>query len=264
MARPGLSIHDMYAAIVGDFTGAWNALAHFDSEAHPKLGIPYFGRGNFMFARQAMTLLEWAARLTTGNGLGEPYRRFSERLHSIDPRYFLPLPGPCGDNDDFRLPSLEQDGRSLLMWAVFDVLRHGLAHQYLQITVALTDGQAFALSVASGAERGNYLGETRARRSHLRYHVQDGDVWLVVAADELFLDIRQAIEGAALLGEGTQDFPYLTRPRRKGATYAMQDGAKKWEFSSAQLLDTFRSGGLLSLSDPAESPSTLAKLAVQT
>lgn len=44
----------LYRFIVADFEGAWNALASYSTPC---------GRGNFMFARQAMSLLEWAARL---------------------------------------------------------------------------------------------------------------------------------------------------------------------------------------------------------
>ena len=54
-----LSADEIYRFIVDDFEGAWNSLT-----ANPKQGI---GRGNFMFVRQAMTLLEFSARLYNSN-----------------------------------------------------------------------------------------------------------------------------------------------------------------------------------------------------
>ncbi len=47
---------DLYRAITNDFESNWNPLARNERAT---------GRGNFMFARQAMMLLEWASRLAT-------------------------------------------------------------------------------------------------------------------------------------------------------------------------------------------------------
>jgi hypothetical protein len=76
----------LYDFIVGDFTDAWNALAGVPGAAH---------RGNFMFGRQAMTLLEWAARLCKSDGSGTALTAFSAAMEKIDSRYFMPLPGAC-------------------------------------------------------------------------------------------------------------------------------------------------------------------------
>ena len=83
-----MSEADVYRAIVSDFESAWQALA--ESE-----GDMFSGRGNLMFARQAMALLEWASRLTCPDAKpnGE-HAAMSKALFEIEPRYFLELPGP--------------------------------------------------------------------------------------------------------------------------------------------------------------------------
>ena len=50
-----LSVDDVHLFITVDFMDSWNSLA-----ANPDKKI---GRGNFMFGRQAMNLLEFAVRL---------------------------------------------------------------------------------------------------------------------------------------------------------------------------------------------------------
>jgi len=78
----------LYEFIVGDFECAWNCLA-----ANPDVE----NRGNFMFARQAMTLLEWAARLCASDLSGAALTSLSQALIQIEPLYFTELPGICAD-----------------------------------------------------------------------------------------------------------------------------------------------------------------------
>ena len=64
---------------------------------------------------------------------------FSDALYAVDPLYFTELPGPCADPADFRLPFHGSNPRSELIWALYDLARNGLAHQYQQTIVQLND-----------------------------------------------------------------------------------------------------------------------------
>src|SRR5436190_800200 len=72
------ALHDM---IVADFETAWDAIAKIPANEP-------VGRGNFVFARQAMTLLEWASRLCHDDPTGAALRAFSSALDQIEARYF--------------------------------------------------------------------------------------------------------------------------------------------------------------------------------
>lgn len=118
MAR-NLPAETLYEFITNDFEDAWNSLAGNPS-AH--------GRGTFMFALQAMILLEWAARLCSSDATGAALLEFSQSLKQVEPKYFTLLPGNCP----------------------------GQAHQYQQIVVGLTDGKHFVVSL-TGASFGSHL-----------------------------------------------------------------------------------------------------------
>src|SRR5712692_10277954 len=85
----------IYEFLINDFITAWDAVAH---EPHA------LGRGNFMFGRHVMALLEWAARLCSGDPSGDALAAFSASLIQVEPRYFTLLPGPCADTREFELP----------------------------------------------------------------------------------------------------------------------------------------------------------------
>jgi hypothetical protein len=59
---------EIYSFIKNDFLGAWNSVA-----ANPDLII---GRGNFMFGRQAMSLLEFVALLCKSGNTHKAVRFF--------------------------------------------------------------------------------------------------------------------------------------------------------------------------------------------
>jgi hypothetical protein len=208
-----LSVDDIHLFITVDFMGAWNSLA-----ANPDKKI---GRGNFMFGRQAMNLLEFAARLCTNDATGKALRDFSNELFKIDPRYFTQLPSPCASNADFVLPHVRSTTENLLLWALFDLIRNGLAHQYQQLSVNLTDGKNFFITL-TGADYGRFLNLSRIPQkssSHLKFDVDaDGDLGLLVCPDILFLDFEDAITNSGLLRRNLS-FPYLTRSFRKKTSY---------------------------------------------
>jgi len=225
----------MYDAIVGDFVGAWNALV---GTKHAS------GRGNFMFARQAMTLLEWGARLATGGRRRAEYLAMSKRLFEIEPRYFTLLPGNCADNEEFHLPKSGDHGPRQLLWAMFDLIRNGGAHQYQQLTVGLANRRRFAISIANGPVQGPQLGTVRRQSWHLSYHSQRGVVWLLVAPDTLFMDIKEAIDAAGLPSSALR-FHYLPRGgdyRRKRKSFKTTRHPY-WNFSSTELVRHLKAGG---------------------
>lgn len=208
-----LSVDELHLFIRGYFIAPWNSLV-----ATPDKNI---GRWNFMFGRQAMNLLEFASRLCTTDTTGNALKDFSNELFKIESRYFTQLPSPCASNTDFVLPYIGSTGGNLLLWALFDLIRHGLAHQYQQLSVNLTDGKIFFISL-TGAEYDQFMNQFTKRvepSNHLRFDVDpDGDLLLLVYPDTLFLDFEHAIQNSGLLRRNLS-FPYLGRSFRKKGNY---------------------------------------------
>jgi hypothetical protein len=223
MARMNLSESDIFNMIVNDFEGAWHALAALDEDV---------GRGNFMFARQAMLLLEWASRLTSPGGKpSKHHSTFSEALFAAEPRYFGLMPGPFPRTRGFLLPFRGESRRRQLLWGMFDLIRNGGAHQYQQIHATLTDERAFGISVSNGPDIGNELGSPRRHPHHLAFHDQRDALWMVVCPDQLFLDVKESITAARLLESGLR-FEYFSRG---GA-----DDQRDWTFPSTKLVEAFK------------------------
>lgn len=125
----------IFEFIVRDFEDAWNALADSSSARN---------RGNFLFARQTMVQLEWVARLAGTDATGSALADYSAEPNRIEPRYFTQLPGSAPKPKDFYLPSVSSANQERqLLWALYDLIRHGQAHQYQQIPVELSDGKDF-------------------------------------------------------------------------------------------------------------------------
>ncbi|HYT01741.1 MAG TPA: hypothetical protein VEL70_02445 [Candidatus Acidoferrum sp.] len=231
-----LTAEEIHQFIVSDFRGAWNSIA-----ANHNTTI---GRGNFMFGRQAMTLLEFASRLYTNDATGIMQRNFSSELYKLEPKYFTLLPVSCATTKEFILPHVgDKSGRTLL-WPLFDLIRHGLAHQYQQIIVDLNDGKHFYISL-TGADYGRYLGiatNLQRPREHLGYTFdKDGDLELKIYPDILFLDFEHAINKSGLLLNKGLSFQYLSRPKSKGkAKSKMSDNY--YDFNTIQLEKSLRAG----------------------
>jgi hypothetical protein len=111
-----LSAETLHLFITRDSASAWDAMAREAAERD----LP--GGGNFMFARQAVTLLELAVRVCRSDATGTMLRRLSEELARIEPRYFTELPadvpGPKGD--EFNLSSIGPNPRRELLRLLFD------------------------------------------------------------------------------------------------------------------------------------------------
>lgn len=205
-----LSGKTLYTFIVEDFATAWDSIV-----VSGKAG------GNFMFARHAMGLLEFLCRI----GMRVPpmlFDRFCECLEEIEPRYFTSLPGRVPVPRDFRLPSRPNRAGAdrQLLSALFDLIRHGQAHQYQQIPVELTDGHHFGITLTGPApdrslHKITYRSVERPQ-GHLSFRVDPADnVWLMVRPEVLFLDFRIAADRSSLLSGG-DDPEYLERPHRSG------------------------------------------------
>ena len=195
---------------------AWNSIAATRDDN--------IGRGNFLFGHQAITLLEFVARLCKSDSTGEALQGFSDELNKIEPKYFTQLPAPCASNKDFDLPFIGDNKENQLLWALFDLTRNGLAHQYQQILVELNKGKNFFITL-TGAEYGQVLNVT-AKPSrpdgHLSFHIDsDGDLGLSVRPDLLFLHFEYAINQSHLLNRNLT-INHLSRPIQKNKRYHLR------------------------------------------
>jgi hypothetical protein len=193
-----LPARKLFEFITSDFESAWAAF----SAMRPRPGAS--GRGNMMFARQAMTLFEFACRLYGNDDRAR--LDFSRALLDIEPRYFTEMPGPCIGRSSLRLPFHPEKGSQtsdrVLINALFDLTRHGLAHQYQAITAVLTDRRVLVISV-SGANYGEGLGTNIPRERYLGYlKANYNDLVIRLFPDALYVDVKAAIERTDLLGRG--------------------------------------------------------------
>jgi hypothetical protein len=142
-------------------------------------------------------------------------RNFSSELHKIEPKHFTPLPASCATTKEFILPHTGDKSGKTLLWPLFDLIRHGLAHQYQQIIVGLNDGKHFYISL-TGVDYGRYLDvatNLQRPREHLGYTFdKDGDLGLKIYPDSLFLDFEQSINKSGVrsgeMGDSCTSSPY--------------------------------------------------------
>lgn len=217
--RPNLDPGTIYNFFCVDFESAWDALAATSPDV-------VTGRGNFMFARSAMGLLEFTSRLCASDQ--QALDDFSEELAIVDARYFAslpaagPRPGMRKGKVEWTLPNAGNPEQELL-GALFTLVRHGQAHQGQQTMATLDDGGVFGISVSGVQDR--TIADVRASpRSawHLRVNsLHAGRTWIQLQPECLYLDIRAAAESARLLDRGL-DFEYLSQTYAFG-TEALRD-----------------------------------------
>jgi hypothetical protein len=235
MPPENLPPETLFQFVCADFRKAWDAMASVDFDT----GVG----GNFMFAGQAMTLLELICRVAAADESGDTLAEFSAQLVRRDPNLFTWLPGGPPENPrHFTLPSSSGAGepkRWQLISVLFDLIRNGQAHQYQQIPVTLTDGAVLNISI-SGVQHGRLLSTIVAepgRRSveHLMIHRQEtGDFWVNVHPEVLFLDFEAGAIDAKVFERGLAP-SWLERPWK----------GKGWNFSGVQLEASLASKGLL-------------------
>jgi hypothetical protein len=199
--------------IVGDFEAAWDALASVPGPGH---------RGNFLFGRHAVALLEVACRLCKSDSSGQASTDFSARLEARDTRYFTSLPGACWSPAArtrlaFELPSRGSDPDNQIIAALFNLIRNGQAHQYQQMGAVLADSLQFRISL-TGAQYGAFLRTTFSNgrpSQHLGVTSDSaGNLWMTVRPDVLFLDVRDSIRDADLLNRGLA-FHFMAEDRQQ-------------------------------------------------
>jgi hypothetical protein len=107
-----------------------------------------------MFGFIAMNLLEFICRLCQADPNKKALLDFSNELNKIEPEYFTHLPNDPKANkllginrDSFTLSYLDpKNNDNLLLTAIYDLIRNGVAHQYDQpIVDLLLDGKKFYL-----------------------------------------------------------------------------------------------------------------------
>lgn len=197
------------------------------------------GGGNFMFALLSMILLEFACRVCAKDLTDAKLRAFTTALQAIEPRYFTKLPGLCSSTSEFTLPGADPEKHLLGM--MFDLIRNGKAHQYQSAIVTLSDGQV-DIDLTGAASDCSLTTPGRCRPArHLQYKVsKDGDLSVYVRTDQLFLDIRNAIESSGIISP-TDVVADSARPRiTKGAR---RPHNQYYSFTVADLEASLRSGG---------------------
>jgi hypothetical protein len=213
--------HELFDFIIGDFEAAWDSLASASSPGH---------RGNFLFARHAVGLLEAACRLCKADSSGDALAAFAIALEKRDRRYFTRLPGACWAPNQrtrqaFDLPSRGLDPDNQAIAALFNLIRNGQSHQYQQMGAVCSDSHQFRISL-TGAQHGALL-RTTFEHGRPTQHLSvsrdaAGNVWMVVRPDVLFLDLRDSIREANLLGRGLV-FPFMSEDRLATFNFSASD-----------------------------------------
>ncbi len=180
----------LFRYIVDDFQVAWNALVERDEGNG--------GGGNFLFALLATVLVEFAWRLC-GNDQAR-CTRFRGALGAIEPLYLSRVRGQWNGSGNFK--ACWRDDEFLTM--IFDAVRNGKAHQYQSPVIRLKCDCRLDVDV-TGPRRGRELRNRSWRPTdYLHYKVSAaGDVSILLRPDQLFLDIKNAIEASGLLEDGS-------------------------------------------------------------
>lgn len=202
-----------------------------------------------MFARQAMSLIELAGRTCAADPSGKALTELSQELVKIDHRYFTLLPGPCArpGGGEWTLPfdPAAQPEEAQLLWVLFELIRHGQAHQYQQIMVELSDSTIWGISL-TGPSPGRTIEADRPDAHLSQMEGDDGSLWLVACPDVLFLDFESAIDRAAVFRREIEPTP-LARRAVPG---------KRWDFDQNALESRLRAAGHPDWSPPPETPES--------
>jgi hypothetical protein len=158
---------------------------------------------SFLFARQAMLLVELASRVASQDRATS--RRFAAELQSREARLFKPIPaykpGPQTRRCVPRIAA-EGDAGSDLITLLFDLMRNGLAHYGQQVYAPLADGRAIGVVLVDSMWRGRTLESMRdggKTIDHLSCTLQtDGNLVIRLCPAILYLDVRDASESAGV------------------------------------------------------------------
>jgi hypothetical protein len=177
-----------------DFEAAWNAMATTEFAERTS--------GSFLFARQAMLLVELAS--TVAGQDPATFRRFSRELQNREALLFKSIPYHPGPGTRGRIPRVAADGdpTSELIALLFDLARNGHAHFGHQLYAPLKGGQAFGL-VLLGVWKGRTIDRIRPSGGRVLEHLSctkqtDGNLVMRLCPGTLYLDVRDASESAGV------------------------------------------------------------------
>lgn len=221
-----LPAHVLFDFLRKDFKRAWDAMALTDFD--PDVG------GNFMFARQAMVLLELASRVATADGR---LSAFSAEIERTDPLYFTCLSGRMNWPKGFDLPSspTRGDRYSQLLPILFDLVRHGQLHYGEQLVVELAQGGRFGVSLG-GVTPGRTLDRLRREPGpvierpleHLAFRKREtGHFELWVSPGRLFVDLEDAAGRAGVFTSET----------------SFRGWTRRWQSTAQEFEESIRSSG---------------------
>ncbi len=229
MSSNNLDAAELYKFILADFKTAWEAMAESDK--------PLGGGGGFMFARQGMNLLESCARLADG-----PAREdLVIALDDIDTKYFTSVPSRKRPKPkDFKLPGTSSASSNLLDY-LYDLIKHGQAHQYQQMYAIVSDGE-FGISI-SGVDKGFDLHMAlSSRRLHLAYRIKAGLLQVHFRPEVFISDLERAVDGTRLFDRGLT-FKYLERASHDAYNFSVAALAKSLESAGHEHLPVVEQPG---------------------
>lgn len=182
------SAKPLFECLCHDFEKAWDAMA--TSEIAPGVG------GNFLFARQAMLLVELASRVSEVHP--PTFSRFSNELQALEPLLFKRIPFLPGRGTKHCVPRIAPDSRpdGELVALLFDLVRNGHAHYGHQLVLELNDGHHMGVGIL-GVARGRTLDKVRPGGGRVIEHLScfkqcNGDLVICLCPGTLYLDVRDA------------------------------------------------------------------------
>jgi hypothetical protein len=200
----------LFESLCIEFETAWDAMATTERELRAS--------GGFLFARQAMLLVELAS--TVARTDDRTLQRFSKELYAREPVLFKLLPYKTKKGTRKYVPRLAPPGnpQSELIEVLFDLVRHGHAHVGHHVYAPLKDGGAFGVAL-HGVWTGRTIDKIRPpggrHLDHLQFRKQsNGQLVVEVCAGTLFLDVRDASE-AARVWDLDLDLSSFTAARRQ-------------------------------------------------
>lgn len=176
-----MNLRETYEFLIGDFQDVWEAVADDMGDFH---------RGNYLFACQIATLWRFAEGLTVKDTHAAA---LWSALHKIDPRYtsevfqrvFIYLSDPLRVYEQQKMEMRHGDPRGLWIARVVDECR-GLAWNARFIDISLT---------GADYNRGLNLPSRTRPETHLSFE----NATLYIRTDQLFLDVKKAIEDSGIL-----------------------------------------------------------------
>jgi len=196
-----------------DFEAAWDAMATTEFAERTN--------GGFLFARQAMLLLELAS--TVAGQDPATFRGFSRELQKREPLLFKPIPYRPGPGTRGRIPRVAAGGdpTSELIALLFDLVRNGHAHFGHQLYAPLKGGRGFGV-VLLGVGKGRTIERVRPSGGRIFEHLAcskqtDGNLVMRLCPGTFYLDVRDASESAGVW-ELDADASHYTAARMQDLT----------------------------------------------